>query len=62
MKRERFQTEPATQALDFRAQFKQLLHRGVAQARTRSCAKLAQSPFIMGEYAPSSLGAILQGR
>jgi hypothetical protein len=48
MKRERFQTEPATHTLDLRAEFKQLLHRGFAVARARSCANLTQRPFIMG--------------
>jgi hypothetical protein len=49
MKRERFQTEPAMYTIDLRAEFKQFFHRGVALARTHLCAKLTQSPFIMGE-------------
>jgi hypothetical protein len=53
--------EPETQALDLRAQFKQLLHRGVMPARTRSRPKLIQSTLIMGKQSPPSLGAPAQG-
>jgi hypothetical protein len=60
MKRKRFQTDPATQTFDFRAEVKQFFHRGVAQARLRSCTELTQSPFIMSEQAPLTLGAIPQ--
>jgi hypothetical protein len=49
MNSERFQTEPATHTLDLRAEFKQFFYKGFALARTRSCAKMTQGPFVMGE-------------
>ena len=38
MKREGFKAALATEALNFQAQFKYFVHKGVAQARTGSCA------------------------
>jgi len=49
MEREGFQTGLPTQTFDFRAQFKQLFHSWIAKALARSCRKLIQNRFILGE-------------
>jgi hypothetical protein len=49
MKREEFKTEPATQAVDFCAQFKQFFHGRIAQAVTCPCAQVSRGSFIVAE-------------
>jgi hypothetical protein len=60
MEWERFQTKPLTPPIYLRAHFEQLLHRGATRPRTPPGTN-RKHPFVVGEQAPSTFGALLQG-